>query len=180
MAKIKKGKTKAAKPLGGVMVALTDKQQAFVNEYLIDMNGTQAAIRAGYSPRTANEQASRLLANVNVKAAVEAAKKEREKRSHVDQDYVLNTIVDTVERCRQARPVLDRKGNPVMVETPTGDIAPAYVFDPDAVLKGADQLAKHVGFYDADNVRKLQLTGKNGKTLTIKLAPSEAYKRLMG
>lgn len=49
---------------------LTAKQEAFVREYLVDHNGTQAAIRAGYSERTANEQASRLLANVNVRAAV--------------------------------------------------------------------------------------------------------------
>jgi phage terminase small subunit len=45
---------------------LTPKQAAFVREYLKDSNGTQAATRAGYSPRTANEQASRLLANVNI------------------------------------------------------------------------------------------------------------------
>lgn len=45
---------------------LTDKQKLFCKEYLVDLNGKQAAIRAGYSVKTANEQASRLLTNVNV------------------------------------------------------------------------------------------------------------------
>lgn len=42
---------------------MTDKQARFCEEYMIDLNATQAAIRAGYSPKTANEQAARLLAN---------------------------------------------------------------------------------------------------------------------
>ena len=68
---------------------LTPKQQRFVEEYLIDLNATQAAIRAGYSEKTANEQASRLLANVNVSAAVQAAMQERSKRTEITQDEVL-------------------------------------------------------------------------------------------
>lgn len=51
-------------------MTLTPKQERFVQEYLVDMNATQAATRAGYSPKTANEQGSRLLANVNIRAAV--------------------------------------------------------------------------------------------------------------
>lgn len=136
------------------MSDLTAKQQAFVVEYLVDLNGTQAAIRAGYSPKTANEQAARLLAKASVRTAVEAAKKEREKRVQVSQDYVLSTIVDTVERCRQVRPVLNKKGEQIMVETPTGDVAPAYVFEPHAVFKGTDQLAKHIGMYKLDNEQR--------------------------
>ena len=54
---------------------LNPRQQRFVDQYIIDLNGTQAAIRAGYSPRTANEQASRLLAHANVRAAVDARTK---------------------------------------------------------------------------------------------------------
>ncbi len=54
------------------MAKLTEKQQRFVDEYLIDLNGTQAAIRAGYSAKTANEQASRLLAKANIKTYIDA------------------------------------------------------------------------------------------------------------
>ena len=49
---------------------LTPKQQRFVDEYLIDLNATQAAIRAGYSPKTAQEQSSRLLSNVMVQPGI--------------------------------------------------------------------------------------------------------------
>ncbi|MBI4486144.1 MAG: terminase small subunit [Acidobacteria bacterium] len=51
---------------------LTPKQRRFIAEYLIDLNATQAAKRAGYSPKTAQEQASRLLSNVKVAAAIAA------------------------------------------------------------------------------------------------------------
>lgn len=50
---------------------LTPKQQRFCDEYLIDLNATQAAIRAGYSEKTANEQGARLLANVSIKAKID-------------------------------------------------------------------------------------------------------------
>lgn len=50
---------------------LSEQRKRFVDEYLIDLNGTQAAIRAGYSPKTAQEQASRLLSNVMVRAEIE-------------------------------------------------------------------------------------------------------------
>lgn len=71
------------------MAKLNEKQQRFVDEYLIDLNGTQAAIRAGYSPKTANEQASRLLTNVNIQQAVSVAMAERSKRTGVNQDRVV-------------------------------------------------------------------------------------------
>lgn len=53
-------------------MSLNDKQAKFVAEYLIDLNATQAAIRAGYSPKTAEQQGSRLLSNAKVAAAVQA------------------------------------------------------------------------------------------------------------
>jgi phage terminase small subunit len=71
------------------MAKLTDKQRRFVDEYLIDLNGTQAAIRAGYSAKTANEQASRMLANVSIQQAISEAMAERSKRTGVNQDRIV-------------------------------------------------------------------------------------------
>lgn len=71
------------------MAKLTDKQQLFVDEYLIDLNATQAAIRAGYSAKTADQQGSRLLANVKVKQAVAEKQAQRSKRTGVNQDRVV-------------------------------------------------------------------------------------------
>lgn len=68
---------------------LSEQRQRFVDEYLIDLNGTQAAIRAGYSPKTANEQASRLLANVSIQQAIAEHMAERSKRTGINQDRVV-------------------------------------------------------------------------------------------
>lgn len=68
---------------------LSEQRQRFVDEYLIDLNGTQAAIRAGYSAKTANEQAARLLANVSIQQAISKAMAERSKRTGVNQDRVV-------------------------------------------------------------------------------------------
>lgn len=68
---------------------LSEQRQRFVDEYLIDLNGTQAAIRAGYSPKTAQEQSSRLLSNVMVQEAISKAMAERSKRTGVNQDRVV-------------------------------------------------------------------------------------------
>mgnify|MGYP003803577687 FL=1 len=68
---------------------MTPKVARFVDEYLIDLNATQAAIRAGYSAKTAQEQSSRLLSNVIVQAAIDERIKAREKRTEITQDKVL-------------------------------------------------------------------------------------------
>lgn len=68
---------------------LSEQRQRFVEEYLIDLNGTQAAIRAGYSVKTAQEQSSRLLSNVMVQEAISKAMAARSKRTGVNQDRVV-------------------------------------------------------------------------------------------
>lgn len=74
------------------MAKLTAKQKKFVEEYLIDLNATQAAIRAGYSPNTAQEQSSRLLSNVMVKNEIDKAMAERSRRTGISQDRVLREL----------------------------------------------------------------------------------------
>ena len=74
------------------MAKLTAKHKRFCDEYLIDLNATQAAIRAGYSPKTACEQASRLLANVKVQDEIAIEMAERSKRTGINQDRVLMEI----------------------------------------------------------------------------------------
>ena len=70
-------------------MAKQSRQDVFVEEYLVDLNATQAAIRAGYSVKTANEQASRLLANVKVQTQIAKAMAERSKRTGINQDRVV-------------------------------------------------------------------------------------------
>lgn len=71
------------------MAKLTEKQQRFVDEYLIDLNATQAAIRAGYSVNTANEQGSQNLAKLSIQQAIAEKMAERSKRTGVNQDRVV-------------------------------------------------------------------------------------------
>jgi len=71
------------------MAKLTEKQQRFVDEYLVDLNATQAAIRAGYSAKTADQQGSRMLANVKVQQAISEKMAERSKRTGINQDRVI-------------------------------------------------------------------------------------------
>lgn len=71
---------------------LTAKQQMFVAEYLIDLNATQAAIRAGYSEKTAQEQSSRLLSNVMVSKAIQEAMDKRSQKTEITSEKVLSEI----------------------------------------------------------------------------------------
>lgn len=132
-------------------MALTGKQQLFVDEYLIDLNATQAAIRAGYSAKTAGQIGDENLKKPEIASAIQAAMNQRAKRTQVDADYVLRTIVDTIERCKQAEPVLDREGKE------TGE----YRFEANAVLKGAELLGKHLKMF----TDKTELTGRDGADL---------------
>jgi phage terminase small subunit len=70
-------------------LALTQKQRLFVDEYLIDLNATQAAIRAGYSPNNADKIGSELLGKTRVSDAIKTAMAERSKRTGINQDRIL-------------------------------------------------------------------------------------------
>ena len=74
------------------MAELNAKQTRFVEEYLIDLNGAQAAIRAGYSERTAKEHASRLLTNDNVKTLLQKRMTERAHKTEITQERVLERL----------------------------------------------------------------------------------------
>ena len=74
--------------LGGI-VALNNKQKLFVDEYLKDLNATQAAIRAGYSAKTASRIGPELLGKTCIKAAIAEQMKAREERTQITQDMVL-------------------------------------------------------------------------------------------
>jgi phage terminase small subunit len=71
------------------MARLTNKQHRFCEEYLIDLNGKQAAVRAGYSEATAEQQASRLLSNVKVQEKITELMRERSMRTQITADEVL-------------------------------------------------------------------------------------------
>lgn len=71
---------------------LSDKRQRFVDEYMIDLNATQAAIRAGYAPGSADVTGARLLGNASVAAAIAEKQEERSARTGIDADWVLTRL----------------------------------------------------------------------------------------
>ncbi|MGV2099043.1 terminase small subunit [Rhizobium sp. 21-4511-3d] len=76
------------------MSDLSPKQARFVQEYLLDLNATQAAIRAGYSEKTAHSQGPRLLENVGVQAAIQKAKEQRADRTKINADWLLERLAE--------------------------------------------------------------------------------------
>lgn len=124
------------------MSDLSPKQKRFVEEYLKDLNATQAAARAGYSEKTAQEQGSRLLSNVMVGKAIQAGMNERSKRTQITADYVLRTIQETIQRCGQAEKVMEfDHSTKEMVHT--GE----WKFEHNGVLKGCELLGRHLKLF---------------------------------
>lgn len=96
---------------------LTPKQRRFVDEYLIDLNATQAALRAGYSEATAYSTGHENLKKPEIAEAIETAMTLRAERTGVDAQWVLNEAVRLYRRCMQdVVPLLDRKGNQIQDE----------------------------------------------------------------
>ena len=123
---------------------LNEKQKQFCEEYIIDLNGTQAAIRAGYSKKTARSIANELLTKLDIQEYICELKKKRSERVKYSQDELMRDILEVKNRCMQANPVLDKEGNETGV----------WKFDSNGANKALDMLAKHVGFYETDNKQK--------------------------
>jgi len=146
-------------------MSLTPKQEAFVSEYLVDLNATQAAIRAGYAEKSADVEGSRLLVNTKVAKAVAAAQAKRSERTEITQDYVLAVITNTIERCQQAKAVTDHDGEE------TGE----WTFNANAVLKGAELLGRHLAMF----TDKKTVTHHDGDRLdALLLAVADNGKRI--
>ena len=118
-------------------MSLTPKQECFVQEYLLDLNATQAAIRAGYSMHTARQAGAENLSKPNISMAIQIAQAERAARTKVDQDWVVHRLQSVVERCMQTKDVLDREGNR------TGE----YTFNAAGANKALELLGKHLGIF---------------------------------
>lgn len=95
------------------VVELTPRQSRFVDEYLIDLNATQAAIRAGYSEKTARQQAARLLSNVNVQESIKNGRDSAKDRNERTMDDVLADLRAVAQDAMQKVP--DRDGNLAMI-----------------------------------------------------------------
>ena len=170
-----------------MIVALTAKQQRFCDEYLIDLNATQAAIRVGYKEKFAHTNAPKLLQNTTIKAKIDELMAERQKRTEITQDRVLRELAiiafsnaadyaNVVERETfleteggEKIKLLDEDGNPVMYRTVepvlTADLTEDQKRALAVIKKGRDGF--EVKPYD--KVRALELLGKHLGMFTDKV-----------
>jgi phage terminase small subunit len=149
-------------------MALNDKQKQFCNEYMIDLNATQAAIRAGYSQKTAQEQSARLLSNVMVQEYIQELQKGIAKRNKISQDEVLQDLIEIKNRCMQNVPVMyfdkvDKEWKHEGLE----EGEPVYKFDSQGATKALDLIGKHIGFYEVDNAQKMIIPVVNIKGIKV-------------
>lgn len=136
-------------------MALNEKQKQFCNEYLIDFNGAQAAIRAGYSKKTANRIASRLLSNVDIQAYLKELIENRNERVKITQDEVIRDIIEVKNRCMQKAPVMRFDKEIKEYVQVTDELGrDVWQFDANGANKALDMLAKHTGLYEVDNKQK--------------------------
>lgn len=134
---------------------LNDKQKQFCNEYLIDLNGTQAAIRAGYSEKTARSIANENLTKPDIQEYIQKLQEGIAKRNKISQDEVLQDLIEIKNRCMQNVPVMyfDRVEKEWKHEgKECGE--PLYKFDSQGAIKALDSIAKIIGAYEKDNEQK--------------------------
>ena len=167
-------------------MALTDKQKRFCEDYLLDLNATQAAIRAGYSPKTAEQTASRLLRNVKVQEYIAKRQKELSRSTHITQERVIKELAliafsnnadyaRVVEKKMQTEvdgmlvDVLGEDGKPIMYRTVepvlTDELTEEQKRALAVIKKGRDGLEVK----SFDKVRALELLGKHLGIFTEKI-----------
>ena len=153
---------------------LTKKQKRFIEEYLIDLNQTQAAIRAGYSTHTARQIAAELMTNPKITDATDKALARRSKRTGINADRVLlelakvafNNLTDVLSSMEEAMVRGDACRDDTaaiasikvkVTPTETGNIVERELKTYDK-LKALELLGKHLGLFS----ESIKLTGEVG------------------
>ena len=122
---------------------LTAKQELFCKEYLIDLNATQAAIRAGYSGNTACAIGTENLRKPHLAKFIAELKAERSDRVQIDADWVLAASKSLYDKCMEGEPLTDSEGNELGLAK----------FHPAGAAKAIELIGRHVNVkaFDADD-----------------------------
>lgn len=139
-------------------MSLTPRQAQFVSEYLKDLNGTQAAIRAGYSEKGARTEATRLLANADIAVAIEAAMSQRAERTQVTQDSVVRELRD-IGFAQVQEDEYESDGSTGRLVLKRGALRYEHK------LKALELLGKHLGIFK----ERVEHTGPEGGPLVVEV-----------
>lgn len=146
------------------MAKLTDKQELFAREYLKDLNATQAAIRAGYSAKTAKETGYENLTKPHLQEFIAELNTERMNRVQVDADYVLRQAVKLHERCMQeVEPITDRRGDVLTDE----DGKTIFGFDAKGAVAALKLIGDHVTVQAFKQQSVSEHVGKDGLPIQV-------------
>lgn len=139
---------------------LTPKQARFVDEYLIDLNSTAAAVRAGYSPRTANKIGPELLGKTSIQKVIAQRMADREKRTEITQDMVLRELAKIA--FIDPRKFFDASGKLIPVHLLDCDTAACIAGMDISVIAGeADTVETTKKIKQADKLAALGMVGKH-------------------
>lgn len=145
-------------------MALTEKMVRFCNEYLIDLNATQAAIRAGYSEQTAYSIGSENLTKPEIQAYLDVRRNEIQAKLELSQEWVLKRLKDISDRSMQAVPVMQFNHEAKCMEQATdGEGNGIWEYDSSGANKATELIGKHLGMF----VNKVDVTTK-GEAITEK------------
>ena len=157
---------------------LTPKQMRFVDEWLIDFNGKQAAIRAGYSAKTAEATAARLLRNVKVQAEISRRQKDLQRRTEISQDRVVKELARIAFADASDYACIET----YMYENKDGTLSPLQVVSPKdtgalsddqrAAIAGIKQGANGIEIKLHDKIKALELLGRHIGMFNDKLSLS--------
>lgn len=146
------------------MAKLTDKQELFAREFIKDLNATQAAIRAGYSEKTARAIGSENLTKPDIQQRVAELNQERLERVQIDADYVLRQAVKLHERCMQeVEPLTDRRGEEITDEQGRT----IYGFDAKGAAAALKLVGEHITVQAFKTNVKAEHVGKDGKPIEV-------------
>ncbi|QLG93715.1 terminase small subunit [Pseudomonas yamanorum] len=145
-------------------MALTQKQRLFVDEYLVDLNATQAAIRAGYSKRTAGQIGDENLKKPQIARAIKEAMDSRNQRVQVNADYVLNRLIE-IDQMDVADILADDMSVKPLKDWPKVWRQYLAGFDVSELFEGRGDDREMIGFLKKlkwpDKVKNLELLGKH-------------------
>ena len=122
------------------MSKLNPKQTKFCEEYLVDLNATQAAIRAGYTEKSARVTACKMLTNANIEHKISELMEARSQLTSINAQWVINSLKIVADRCMSAEPVMIR-GDKGMEE------GGEYKFDSSGANRSLELLGKHLNLF---------------------------------